>query len=147
MISADGFVVTNNHVVGDNVREITIALPDKREIRGRVIGTDPATDIALLKIDVRNVPVLSAQLWAAEPGSSRRTSPISSRRPACLRGKLSSAGFDRGGECGTGTTNRPYSVAQLAAGRQCYPTANYKPENELGRSHAYPAVRSLRFPR
>jgi len=58
VISPDGYVVTNNHVVGDNVREITIALPDKREIRGKVIGTDPATDIALLKIDVKGVPVL-----------------------------------------------------------------------------------------
>jgi len=61
MISADGYVITNNHVVGDNVREITIALPDKREIRGKVIGTDPVTDIALLKIDVKGVPVLP---WA-----------------------------------------------------------------------------------
>ena len=52
IISADGYVVTNNHVVGENVREITIALPDKREIKGKVIGTDPTTDIALLKIDV-----------------------------------------------------------------------------------------------
>ena len=58
VISPDGYVVTNNHVVGDNVREITIALADKREIRGKVIGTDPATDIALLKIDVKGVPVL-----------------------------------------------------------------------------------------
>src|SRR5215472_5439195 len=41
IISADGYVVTNNHVVGENVRQITIALPDKREIKGRVIGTDP----------------------------------------------------------------------------------------------------------
>src|SRR5213593_3434421 len=37
IISRDGYVVTNNHVVGDNVREITIALPDKREIKGKVI--------------------------------------------------------------------------------------------------------------
>ncbi len=51
IISADGYVVTNNHVVGDNVREILVALPDKRELRGKIIGTDPATDIALLKID------------------------------------------------------------------------------------------------
>jgi serine protease Do len=59
VVSSDGYVVTNNHVVGDNVRDITIALPDKREIHGRVVGTDPATDIALLKIDVRNLPALS----------------------------------------------------------------------------------------
>ena len=58
MISADGYVVTNNHVVGENVREITVALGDKREIRGKVIGTDPTTDIALLKINVSGVPVV-----------------------------------------------------------------------------------------
>jgi serine protease Do len=70
MISPDGYVVTNSHVVGENVREITIALPDKRELRGRVVGSDPATDIALLKIDVRNMPVLpwgdSSQLKVGE---------------------------------------------------------------------------------
>jgi Do/DeqQ family serine protease len=70
VISADGYVITNNHVVGENVREITIALPDKREIKGKVIGTDPATDIALLKIPVSGLPVVpwgdSAQLKVGE---------------------------------------------------------------------------------
>jgi serine protease Do len=59
IISADGYVVTNNHVVGEHVREITIALPDKREIKGKVIGTDPTTDIALLKIPATALPVIS----------------------------------------------------------------------------------------
>src|SRR5262245_61202753 len=48
MISADGYIVTNNHVIGENANartEITITLPDKREIRGRIVGADPATDI------------------------------------------------------------------------------------------------------
>src|SRR5204862_3372141 len=58
MISPDGYVVTNNHVVGENVREITIALPDKRDIKGKVIGADPTTDIALLKIPVSGLPVV-----------------------------------------------------------------------------------------
>ena len=58
IISSDGYVVTNNHVVGENVSEITIALPDKRAIKGRVVGVDPTTDIALLKIDVRGLPVV-----------------------------------------------------------------------------------------
>jgi Do/DeqQ family serine protease len=58
IVSTDGYVITNNHVVGDNMREITVALEDKREIKGHVIGTDPATDIALLKIDMRNLPVV-----------------------------------------------------------------------------------------
>ncbi|MGE3507643.1 MAG: trypsin-like peptidase domain-containing protein [Vicinamibacterales bacterium] len=58
IVSADGYVVTNNHVVGENTRarEVTVALSDKREVKGRVIGTDPATDIALLKIDVTGLP-------------------------------------------------------------------------------------------
>jgi len=70
VISSDGYVVTNNHVVGENVSEITIALADKREIRGKVIGMDPATDIALLKVDVQGLPVLawgdSSQLKVGE---------------------------------------------------------------------------------
>jgi serine protease Do len=70
VISQDGYVVTNNHVVGDNMREITVALPSKREVRGRLIGTDPATDIALLKLNVRDLPVIpwgdSAQLKIGE---------------------------------------------------------------------------------
>ena len=70
IISPDGYVVTNNHVVGENVREITIALPDKREIKGKVIGTDPDTDIALLKIGVTGLPVVpwgdSSQLKVGE---------------------------------------------------------------------------------
>ena len=58
IISSDGYLVTNNHVVGENVRDITVALGDKREIRGKVVGTDPATDIALLKINLSGVPVV-----------------------------------------------------------------------------------------
>src|SRR3954469_11356273 len=59
IISADGYVITNNHVVGEHVREITIALPDKREIKGKVIGTDPTTDIALLKIPATGLPTIA----------------------------------------------------------------------------------------
>jgi serine protease Do len=70
IISSDGYIVTNNHVVGENVREITIALPDKREIKGTVVGTDPTTDIALLKIGVTGLPVVpwgdSSQLKVGE---------------------------------------------------------------------------------
>ena len=70
IISSDGYVITNNHVVGEHVREITIALPDKREIKGKVIGTDPTTDIALLKIPASGLPVIawgdSAQLKVGE---------------------------------------------------------------------------------
>jgi Do/DeqQ family serine protease len=58
IISADGYIVTNNHVVGENVREITVALSDNREVKGRVIGTDAATDIALLKVDITGLPAI-----------------------------------------------------------------------------------------
>ena len=73
IVSSDGYVVTNNHVVGEDVRrvtEITIALPDKRDIKGRVIGVDPMTDIALLKIGVTGLSVVpwgdSSQLKVGE---------------------------------------------------------------------------------
>src|ERR1700722_3148427 len=59
VISADGYVITNNHVVGENVREITVAMSDKRAIKGKVIGVDPTTDIALLKINVKGLPVVA----------------------------------------------------------------------------------------
>ena len=61
IVSGDGYVVTNNHVVGDNVREITVTLPDKREVKGRVVGIDPATDIALLKVDTTGLATVP---WA-----------------------------------------------------------------------------------
>ena len=70
LISQDGYVVTNNHVVGDNMREITVTLPNKREVRGRLIGSDPGTDIALLKLNVKDLPIVpwgdSAQLKIGE---------------------------------------------------------------------------------
>ncbi|MDP2339023.1 MAG: Do family serine endopeptidase [Bacteroidota bacterium] len=57
IISSDGFIVTNNHVV-DQADEIKIVLNDKRELIAKLIGTDPSTDIALLKIDASGLPVL-----------------------------------------------------------------------------------------
>jgi serine protease Do len=59
IVSPDGYIITNNHVVGENMREIKVALPDKRELAAKVIGTDPATDIALLKIDAKGLPVIA----------------------------------------------------------------------------------------
>jgi serine protease Do len=61
IVSSDGYVVTNSHVVGENVQsvpEVTVSLSDKRDIPGTIVGTDPATDIALLKLDVRGLPVI-----------------------------------------------------------------------------------------
>ncbi len=57
IISADGYIVTNNHVVkgADNIEVI---LNDKRSFKGKVIGTDPNTDLALVKIDAQNLPFI-----------------------------------------------------------------------------------------
>ncbi len=70
VVTADGYVITNNHVIGENVREITVSLSDKREMKGRVVGIDAATDIALLKVNVKGLPVVpwgdSAQLKVGE---------------------------------------------------------------------------------
>ncbi len=57
IISKDGYVVTNNHVV-ENADEITVKLNDDREFKGRIIGTDPDTDLALLKIEGDNFPTI-----------------------------------------------------------------------------------------
>ena len=59
IVSADGYIVTNGHVLGQGrARQVTIALPDKRELPGQVVGIDAATDIALLKVDASNLPVV-----------------------------------------------------------------------------------------
>lgn len=57
IISSDGYIVTNNHVVED-AEKITITLNDKREYEGEIIGTDPASDLALLKIKETRLPYL-----------------------------------------------------------------------------------------
>jgi Do/DeqQ family serine protease len=57
IISSDGYIVTNNHVV-DEADEISVVLNDKREFKAKLIGTDPSTDIALIKIDESGLPTL-----------------------------------------------------------------------------------------
>ena len=58
IVSADGYILTNNHVV-DGADQVTVRLSDRRELDAKVIGTDEQTDIALLKIDAENLPVVS----------------------------------------------------------------------------------------
>src|SRR6185295_13835218 len=55
IVSSDGYIITNNHVV-DGSTELTVSMSDKREMRARVIGTDPKTDVALIKVDARDLP-------------------------------------------------------------------------------------------
>lgn len=57
IISKDGYVVTNNHVV-DGADELTVKLHDGREMKGRIIGTDPTTDLALIKIEGDDFPAI-----------------------------------------------------------------------------------------
>ncbi len=57
IVSADGYILTNNHVVGSADAEVTVTLADKREFLATVIGVDRWTDIALLKIDAGDLVV------------------------------------------------------------------------------------------
>ena len=57
IISEDGYIVTNNHVI-DRADQIQVVLNDKREYMATLVGTDPNTDIALLKIDETGLPVI-----------------------------------------------------------------------------------------
>jgi len=70
IVSADGYVLTNNHVVGEHMREISVVLADRRELRAKLVGLDPPTDVALLKVDATGLPALpwgdSSQLKVAE---------------------------------------------------------------------------------
>jgi serine protease Do len=57
IVSADGYILTNAHVV-DDANEVTVKLTDKREFKAKVIGVDRRTDVALVKIDARNLPMV-----------------------------------------------------------------------------------------
>jgi serine protease Do len=76
IVSADGLILTNAHVVQD-ASEVTVKLTDRREFRAKVLGSDPRTDVAVLKIEAKNLPVvqlgdvkaLRAGEWVAAIGS------------------------------------------------------------------------------
>jgi serine protease Do len=57
IVSGDGYIVTNNHVVS-KATQIEVLLSDKRSFKGKVMGADPQTDIAVIKIDAHNLPVV-----------------------------------------------------------------------------------------
>ena len=58
IISSDGYIVTNNHVI-DKADEITVTLNDRRQFTATLVGTDPTTDIALLKVDAKDLPTIA----------------------------------------------------------------------------------------
>jgi Do/DeqQ family serine protease len=70
VVSSDGYILTNNHVIGDARAEVSVVMGDKRELKAKIIGVDEWTDMALLKIDARGLPVLpwgdSSKLKVAE---------------------------------------------------------------------------------
>src|SRR2546423_15278973 len=70
IINANGYIVTNNHVV-DGATQLQVKLSDGRELPARVVGRDPKTDLALLKVEATGLPVIplgdSAALQVGEP--------------------------------------------------------------------------------
>lgn len=58
IVSPDGYILTNNHVI-EGARTVTITLPDKREFTGKIVGADPKTDLAVVKIEGQNLPTVS----------------------------------------------------------------------------------------
>ena len=64
IISKDGYILTNNHVV-EGAREVTVTLADKKEYKARVVGRDPKTDLAVVKIEVKK-PLPAATLGDSE---------------------------------------------------------------------------------
>jgi len=57
IVTNDGYILTNNHVI-DNATKISIELSDRRIVDGKLIGADPASDLAVVKIDAKGLPVL-----------------------------------------------------------------------------------------
>ena len=57
ILSKDGYIVTNNHVV-DGAAQVNVVLNDKRQFKAQIVGTDPTTDLALLKVDADDLPTL-----------------------------------------------------------------------------------------
>ena len=58
IVSPDGYILTNNHVI-EGASEIKVFLPDKREFKGKVVGSDPKTDIAVVRIEANKLPTLT----------------------------------------------------------------------------------------
>ena len=76
ILSSDGYVLTNHHVI-DGAETVTVKLSDRRELTAKVVGSDPQTDVALLKVAANNLPalrigdsdVLKAGQWVVAIGS------------------------------------------------------------------------------
>ncbi len=58
IVSSDGYILTNNHVIADAV-DVDVILADRRQYKGRVVATDPRTDVAVVKIQAANLPTVT----------------------------------------------------------------------------------------
>lgn len=58
IVSSDGYIVTNNHVVAEAV-DVEVVLADRRQFKGKVVATDPKTDVAVVKINATNLPAVT----------------------------------------------------------------------------------------
>ncbi|EKZ98241.1 MULTISPECIES: DegQ family serine endoprotease [Cupriavidus] len=71
IVSQDGLILTNAHVV-DNATEVTVKLTDRREFKAKVLGSDPQTDIAVIRIDAKNLPTVRL----GDPSKTRVGEPV-----------------------------------------------------------------------
>ncbi|GJG94524.1 DegQ family serine endoprotease [Cupriavidus pauculus] len=71
IVSSDGLILTNAHVV-DNATEVTVKLTDRREFKAKVLGSDPQTDIAVIRIDAKDLPTVKL----GDPSKIRVGEPV-----------------------------------------------------------------------
>jgi serine protease Do len=70
IISSDGLILTNAHVVRE-AKEVTVKLSDRREFRAKVLGTDARTDVAVLKVDAKDLPAVTLHPASSAPRAAR----------------------------------------------------------------------------
>ena len=97
IISEDGLILTNAHVVRD-AKDVTVKLIDRREYTAKVLGIDPTTDIAVLRIDAKDLPVVQSRRPEGAARSATRCSP-SARRSASSRPPRRASSAPRGARC------------------------------------------------
>ena len=72
IVSADGYILTNNHVV-EGADIIEVGLADGRKIPARIVGTDPETDLAVIRINERNLPVICLLYTSPSPRDRQKS--------------------------------------------------------------------------
>ena len=125
IISADGLILTNAHVVRE-AKDVTVKLSDRREFTAKVLGIDPATDIAVLRIDAKDLPTVRL----GDPQAAR------GRRPGARDRRALRLRADRD----AGHRQRQGPFAARRRGRALHPDRRRGEPRQLGR----PAVRRQR---